>query len=156
MAALIRDRLKLHVMHLSSLLKRPVTLGVKAVVCDVDERILLVRHGYLPGWHFPGGGVEAGETCAQALARELEEEAMITIDAPPLLHGIFHNVHASRRDHVVVYLVRRFRILGERKPDWEIREARFFPRSMLPQGTTAATRARLAEIFEKAPIAVHW
>ena len=110
MAALIRDRLKLHLMHLSSLLKRPVTLGVKAVVCDVDERILLVRHGYLPGWHFPGGGVEAGETCSQALARELEEEAMITIDAPPLLHGVFHNVRASRRDHVVVYLVQRFRI----------------------------------------------
>jgi ADP-ribose pyrophosphatase YjhB (NUDIX family) len=156
MVAPIRERLNLHLMRLSSLLKRPVTLGVKAVVTDVDERILLVRHGYLPGWHFPGGGVEAGETCVQALARELEEEAMITIDAPPLLHGVFHNVHASRRDHVVVYLVRRFRILGERKPDWEIREARFFPRSMLPQGTTMATRARLAEIFEKAPIAVHW
>jgi ADP-ribose pyrophosphatase YjhB (NUDIX family) len=151
MTAPIRKRLEL-----SSLLRRPLTLGVKAVVTDGDQRILLVRHGYLPGWHFPGGGVDAGETCVEALARELEEEAMIAIDAPPLLHGIFHNIHASRRDHVAVYLVRTFRILGERKPNWEIREARFFPRAALPGGTTSATRARLAEIFEKAPIAVHW
>ena len=80
MTAPIRKRLEL-----SSLLRRPLTLGVKAVVTDVDQRILLVRHGYLPGWHFPGGGVDAGETCVEALARELEEEAMIAIDAPPLL-----------------------------------------------------------------------
>ena len=41
-----------------------------------------------------------------------------------------------------------FRVLGERAPDWEIEEARFFPRSALPEGTTAGARARLAEIFE--------
>jgi len=98
MVAPIRERLNLHLMHLSSLLKRPVTLGVKAVVTDVDERILLVRHGYLPGWHFPGGGVEAGETCVQALARELEEEAMITIDAPPLLHGVLNEPAPSAQE----------------------------------------------------------
>jgi ADP-ribose pyrophosphatase YjhB (NUDIX family) len=135
---------------------RPMTLGVRAVVADGDERILLVRHSYVPGWHFPGGGVQAGESCVQALGRELKEEAMIAIDAPPLLHGVFQNADASRRDHVVVYVVRAFRILGERKPNWEIQEARFFPRTALPQGTTADTRARLAEIFENAPIAVRW
>jgi ADP-ribose pyrophosphatase YjhB (NUDIX family) len=156
MAAPIRERLKLRLLHWSFLLMRPVTLGVRAIVVDADERVLLVRHGYASGWHFPGGGVEAGETCAEALARELKEEAMVVIDGEPLLHGVFLNTQSSRRDHVVVYLVRTFRVIGARTPDWEIKEARFFPRSGLPEGTTAAARARLAEIFDSAPLSGYW
>jgi hypothetical protein len=57
---------------------------------------------------------------------------------------------------VAVYLVRTFRVLGERAPDWEIKEARFFPRSALPDGATKATRARLAEIFDSAPLSGRW
>jgi ADP-ribose pyrophosphatase YjhB (NUDIX family) len=156
MAAPIRERLKLRLLHLSFLLTRPVTLGVRAIVVDADEHVLLVRHGYVSGWHFPGGGVEAGETCVEALEREVREEAMVAIDGPPVLHGVFLNTKSSRRDHVAVYLVRAFRILGDRAPDWEIEEARFFPRSALPEGTTAATRARLAEIFDSAPLSGRW
>jgi len=156
MAARFQDRLKLRLMHWSFLLTRPVTLGVRVVVTDADERVLLVRHGYVSGWHFPGGGVEPGETCVEAMARELEEEAKVAIDGAPMLHGLFLNTQSSRRDHVAVYIVRSFRVLGERPPDWEIEEARFFPRSALPEGATAATRARLAEIFDSAPISAHW
>jgi ADP-ribose pyrophosphatase YjhB (NUDIX family) len=156
MAAPIRERLKLRLLHWSFLLARPMTLGVRAIVADADERVLLVRHGYVSGWHFPGGGVEPGETCAEAMARELEEEAMVALDGPPLLHGLFLNTQSSRRDHVAVYLVRTFRVLGERAPDWEIKEARFFPRSALPDGATKATRARLAEIFDSAPLSGRW
>jgi ADP-ribose pyrophosphatase YjhB (NUDIX family) len=156
MAAPFRERLKLRLLHWGFLLTRPVTLGVRAVVADADERVLLVRHGYVSGWHFPGGGVEPGETCVEAVAREVEEEAMVAIDGPPLLHGLFLNAQLSRRDHVAVYLVRTFRVLGERAPDWEIEEARFFPRSALPEGATAATRARLAEIFDSAPLSGRW
>lgn len=66
-----------------------MTLGVRAVVIDKSDSVLLVRHGYVAGWHFPGGGVEAGETCTQALARELEEEARVALTGPPVLHGLF-------------------------------------------------------------------
>jgi ADP-ribose pyrophosphatase YjhB (NUDIX family) len=156
MAAPNREMLKLRLLHLGGLLTQAVTLGVKAVVADADERILLVRHGYVSGWHLPGGGVEPGETCVEALARELAEEAMIAIDGPPLLHGLFLNTQWSRRNHVAVYLIRAFRILGERAPDWEIKEARFFLRSALPEGATAATRARLAEIFDSGPPTDRW
>jgi len=137
-------------------MRRPVTLGVRAVVIDEQERILLVRHGYVPGWHFPGGGVEVGETFLEALARELDEEARVKLEEPPALHGLFFKAKPSRRDHIAVYVVRNFTALGERLPDREIEEVRFFLRAHLPKETTASTRARLAEIFEGAPVNPYW
>ncbi len=102
----------------------------------------------MPGWHLPGGGVEAGEPLAEALRREVREEGNIEFTAPPVLHGIFFNRRASKRDHVLVYIVRDFRQTGPRHGDWEIIEAGFFPVDALPEGTTSATRARLAEIID--------
>lgn len=156
MAAPFRERLRLRLMHWAFLMTRPMSLGVRAIVISPDDQVLLVRHGYVSGWHFPGGGVEVGETCLQSLERELKEEARIEIEGPPVLHGLFFNNHTSKRDHVAAYVVRRFRALGERPPDWEILEARFFPRMALPEGTTRATRARLAEIFDSAPVSELW
>jgi ADP-ribose pyrophosphatase YjhB (NUDIX family) len=156
MAASVGERLRLRVLHWSFLLRRPMSLGVRAIVISPDNEILLVRHGYVSGWHFPGGGVEVGETCVESLTRELEEEARIAIEGRPVLHGLFFNTQTSKRDHVAAYVVRNFHVLGERAPDWEILEARFFARSALPEGTTRATRARLAEILDSAPVSDRW
>jgi len=143
-------------MHLGFLLLRPMTLGVRGVALDAENRVLLVKHGYTPGWHFPGGGVEPGETCERALAREMEEEACVVVEPPLRLHGLFHNANMSPRDHVAVYVARHFRIAGERQPDREILAARFFPLDALPTETTRATRARLAEILDGAPLSPTW
>ena len=156
MPAPIRERLRSRLFHLSFLLTRPMTLGVRAVVLDADDRVLLVRHGYVAGWHFPGGGVEVGESFAEALSRELEEETRVALVGPPALHGVFFNERPSRRDHVAVYVVRAFRVIGERAPDREIEEARFFARASLPEGTTRAVRARLAEILDSASLSDRW
>ncbi len=150
------ERVRTRIAHFVFLLARPLTLGVRAVVIDESGRVLLVKHSYVAGWHFPGGGVEIGESCESALARELAEEANIVLEGPPRLHGLFFNAHVSRRDHVAVYLAPAFRSLGERAPDREILEAKFFARDALPPDVTRATRARLAEIFEAAPISPHW
>jgi ADP-ribose pyrophosphatase YjhB (NUDIX family) len=151
-----RKRWRDRIAHMSFVLLRPMTLGVRGVVIDTENRVLLVRHSYTPGWHFPGGGVEPGETCEHALIREMQEEASVEIEPPLQLHGLFHNVHVSPRDHVAVYVARKFRILGERKPDREILEARFFALDSLPEETTRATRARLAEILEGRALKATW
>ncbi|MGO4869187.1 MAG: NUDIX domain-containing protein [Roseiarcus sp.] len=135
---------------------RPMTLGVRAAVIDRDDRVLLVKHTYVAGWHLPGGGVEAGETLESALARELAEEANVVLEARPALHGLFFNAHVSRRDHVAVFVAREFRVTAERAPDREIVAARFFPRDALPPDATQGTRARLDEILGGAPISALW
>jgi ADP-ribose pyrophosphatase YjhB (NUDIX family) len=135
---------------------RGLTLGVRTVVIDARERVFLVRHTYARGWHFPGGGVEPGEAVLDAARRELREEARIEILAEPRLHGIFFNRNASRRDHVVVYVVREFRVIEPKAPDREIAEARFFPLDALPPDLTRGTRARLEEISGRAPVSEQW
>jgi ADP-ribose pyrophosphatase YjhB (NUDIX family) len=133
-----------------------MTLGVRGVVLDADNRVFLIRHTYVPGWHLPGGGVETGETALEALERELQEEARISMDEPPVLFGVFFNRKISRRDHVLVYVIRRFKVLEVKRPDREIAEAGFFPLDRLPGGTTTATRNRLAEILEGRPVSANW
>ena len=140
--------------HLYWRFARGMTLGVRAVVLDGDNRVFLVRHSYVAGWHLPGGGVEVGETFRDALARELVEEGRIELAGEPVLHGVFLNSHVSRRDHVAVYLVRHFRLDRLPLPNREIVECGFFEPGALPAGTTTGTRLRIAEVLEgRAPMA---
>ncbi len=143
-------------LHRWFLLTRAMTLGVRAIVLDDEGRVLLVEHGYVAGWHLPGGGVEIGETLALALAKELREEAGVTMTGTGLLHGVFLNERLGRRDHVAVFVVRDFVWNGPPPAKREIRRAAFFSVDALPAGTTASTRRRLAEVLEDAPPSDLW
>jgi 8-oxo-dGTP pyrophosphatase MutT (NUDIX family) len=125
---------------------RGMTLGVRGVVLDGDNKVFLVRHSYVAGWHLPGGGVEVGETFLDALRRELVEEGRIELTGEPVLHGVFFNGHVSRRDHVAVYVIRQFRQDRLPKPNHEIVECGFYAADALPEETTMGTRLRIAEV----------
>ena len=144
------------VLHAYWRFARAMTLGVRALVIDEEGRIFLVKHSYVSGWHLPGGGVEAGETLGEALARELREEGNIEITAPPQLHGLFFNNRASRRDHVALFVVRAFRQSAAPVPDREIVAHGFFAPDALPNDTTTATRARIIEVLGGAPVSERW
>ena len=137
-------------------MRRGMTLGAQGAVIDGESRVLLVRHVYRPGWCFPGGGVEWGETLAHALARELDEEVGVTLIAAPELHGVFSNYTNFPGDHIAVFVVRHWQRRTGYRRRGEIAEARMFAWQELPERVDPGTRTRLAEIFDKAPIGPHW
>jgi ADP-ribose pyrophosphatase YjhB (NUDIX family) len=144
------------VFHLYWRFARGMTLGVRGVVLDDANRVFLVKHSYVSGWHLPGGGVEVGETFGDALRRELAEEGRIEVLGDPLLHGIFLNRHVSRRDHVAIYVVKQFRQDRMPEPNREIVACGFFDAAALPAEATEGTRNRIAEVLQGKPLIATW
>jgi 8-oxo-dGTP pyrophosphatase MutT (NUDIX family) len=135
---------------------RGLTMGAQAVVIDESGRILLVRHSYRPGWFFPGGGVEKGETVVDALRRELAEETGIVPTAPPQLFGLYANFDAFPGDHIALFVVREWRQGEAPKRNREIVEQGFFAPDALPDTVSAGTRRRLAEVLAGGATSAIW
>ncbi|WP_160008503.1 NUDIX domain-containing protein [Rhizobium sp. 18055] len=135
----------MRVVHIYFALARGMTMGVRAACFDAEGRVFLVRHSYVPGWHMPGGGLERNETAEEGLIKELHEEGNLKVIGVPELFQVYFNTSASRRDHVVFYRV-TVEQTAPRLPDREIVECGFFAPDALPEGTTAATHRRLAEL----------
>ena len=142
--------------HRFLLLRRALTLGVRAIVEDGNGGILLVRHTYVKGWHFPGGGVEPRQTAQEALMREVEEETAVRLTGTPELIGVYLNRRLGERDHVLFYRCRQWESAGDFKPDMEIAEARFFARGDLPDDLSRGTRRRIAELAGEVAISPDW
>lgn len=61
----------------------PRRRAARLLLCDADERVLLLRHEpplHVLHWAGPGGGLETGESPEQALRRELAEELALTVE----------------------------------------------------------------------------
>ena len=134
--------------HLFSVgVRKRLTIGVRAVLLD-ERKVLLLKHTYLPGWQFPGGGVEPGEPAEESAAREVMEETGYALAGRPTLHGFYLNrVAGGARDHVAVYVWRHFSSARAFAPNHEIADLAWFDVAALPGDVEAGTARRLDEIF---------
>lgn len=123
-------------------LRRPVTIGVRALIVQ-DEQIVLVRTHGSDVWDVPGGGVKRGETLRMAAIREAKEETGCSLAAGYVL-GIYLNVHDNMSNHVAVFVCTP-RTAPSVRLNLEIAEARSWPLAALPPTVPDATRRRLTE-----------
>ncbi len=143
-------------LHTYFLMRRGLTIGVRAIVRSDDGKFLLVRHTYTPGWHFPGGGVEKGETTEQALSNELRQETGLNLVGKPILHGVFHNKDVSKRDHVLAFLCDVDGSVEAKSTSVEIAEIKYFDLDDLPPATTPGTLRRIREVAFGAAKSESW
>jgi 8-oxo-dGTP pyrophosphatase MutT (NUDIX family) len=136
-------------------LNRGMTLGVRVLAIDQDQRVCLVRHTYVKGWHLPGGGVERDENGLEAAIKEAREEAGLIVEPAQLeLCSIHTNFAYFKGDHILLYRAHAWTSMPTNRAH-EIAEHGFFALNDLPPDTTQGTKNRLAEAAG-APISLVW
>jgi mutator protein MutT len=129
--------------------ERPI-VGVGGIVVD-GSRVLLVRRAVEPlqgHWSLPGGAVEAGETLAQALIRELREETGLEVQVGALveiLDRIQRDGQGRVRYHYVIADYRCAAAGGELRPASDVSDARWVERADLPAYGLKADTLRVIE-----------
>ena len=118
------------------------TIGAFAIIFDEQERVLCVKANYASQyWSTPGGRVEAGESPADTLVREVLEETGYIIE-PGGLIGVYAKPY---RDDLVLSF--RARIMGREpwSPNHEISEIGFYEVNALPDRMGIIARTRIID-----------
>jgi 8-oxo-dGTP diphosphatase len=122
--------------------RRPVTLGVRALVLDGEQLLLVRAHGQRR-WTLPGGAVNRNEPLAETARRETREETGCEVEVERLL-GMYYTNWSWKSDHVAIFVARPRSPIALRR-NIEIAEARYFPITALPPNVEPAVRRRLDE-----------
>ncbi len=119
------------------------------VILDAQRRVLLTRRAadvHQGGlWEFPGGKVEAGESVATALARELKEELGIAIGRTSPLLEVRHD-YGDKQVFLDIHLVWEF----EGEPSGlENQPLAWVPAAQLPAYEYPAANAPIVEAVQQ-------
>lgn len=98
-----------------------------------DGSILLIRRGNPPSagrWSVPGGRVEWGESLAEALAREVEEETGLVAEVGDLA-GVVERQYPGFHYVILDYFVTVTG--GELRPGGDVTDARWVPSAGLAE-----------------------
>lgn len=82
-----------------------IEVGVGAVIIDDDGKLLLAKRGknvsvHVGLWESPGGGVDFGETFADAAKREAKEELGVEVETIAML-GLVEYIKPEDGKHIV-------------------------------------------------------
>lgn len=129
------------------------TVGVRMLLLN-EEKVLLVKHTYRPGWYTIGGGVESGETPRQAMERELLEEVGAKLKGPLELFSVYYSRNEKRDDYIIFYIGHGATQEIVHSP--EIAEQQWFPLNALPKDISPATQKRISEYLNQVQISEKW
>jgi ADP-ribose pyrophosphatase YjhB (NUDIX family) len=126
---------------------------------DQEDAILLVRFrdGRRSWWCLPGGGVEEGETDAEAAMREIREETgYAELELGQLIwirrdRGIFRGRAFDQMERIYVAHVPRFdpRHAGEGLPEHEVSDMRWWSTAELAATSDDLAPARLPTLLRE-------
>jgi ADP-ribose pyrophosphatase YjhB (NUDIX family) len=123
--------------------------GLAVIVAVIDEgRILLTKRDDFEVWCLPGGGVEDGESMAEAAIRETKEEAGIDVELTRLV-GVYSRIGGMWSDvHAVLFVAKSVGGALKIQPGETI-EVRYFLFEEIPDELLFGHRRRILDAIHE-------
>jgi ADP-ribose pyrophosphatase YjhB (NUDIX family) len=120
--------------------------GIAVNVAVIQEgKVLLTKREDFEVWCLPSGGVEDGESLAEAALRETKEETGLDVELTRLV-GVYSRLGGMPDVHAVLYEARP--IGGElRLQSGETIDVRYFTPDEIPNEIAFAHKKRIADAF---------
>jgi 8-oxo-dGTP diphosphatase len=125
-------------------------IGVFAVI-ERDGHFLLARRRDIGWWNLAGGGLEAGETVDEGLAREVREEIGVEIEIVRLV-GVYSK--PRKQEIVLAFLCHLRDPQAQPMTSEEVSEVGWFLPEALPTDLLPKHRQRLEDVLLGRPEAV--
>jgi ADP-ribose pyrophosphatase YjhB (NUDIX family) len=110
-----------------------------------DNKILLTQRDDFETWILPGGGVEDGESIAQAAIRETKEETGLDVELTKLI-GIYSRLGNFLGGHIVLFTANA--IGGEMKcQTGETIAVEWFPFNQIPSPLSVGHKKRIEDVI---------
>src|SRR5262245_26268487 len=117
-------------------------VSIKGVVVGPGGRVVLLENERNE-WELPGGKLELGESPAQCLAREIQEELCLQVEVEQPLDTYLFEVIPGRHVFIATY---KCALRGPFKPKVSVEHKRvgLFSRDRLPENLPTGYRASIA------------
>ena len=111
-----------------------------------DNKILLTQRDDFETWILPGGGVEPGESVAQAAIRETKEETGLDVELTGLV-GIYSRLGNFLGGHVVLFAGRPIGGTIKCQPGETI-AVKWFPFDQIPSPLSLGHQRRIQDVID--------
>ena len=123
--------------------------ALAAIVAVVDNgKVLLTKREDFEVWCLPGGGVEDGESLAEAAIREAKEETGVDVELTRLV-GVYSRIGGMWSDvHAVLFAARPIGG-GLRLQPGETVEVKYFPFDEIPEEVLFGHKKRIEDAINE-------